>query len=222
VKKKSARFIVVEGPIGVGKTTLAELLSARLDARLVLEKIEDNPFLHDYYGNITKYAFQTQVFFLLSRWQQQEELKQADLFHQNTVSDYLFAKEKLFAQLTLSPRELALYNQIHDHLVGEPVEPDLVVYLYASMDRLVRRVNRRMKSYESAMTPEYLERVVRTYNDYFFSYRETPLLMVNTDQIDFVENPDDFLELFRKIESIEGGVHHFTPRSNLPLPKKRS
>jgi deoxyadenosine/deoxycytidine kinase len=210
---------VVEGPIGVGKSTLAQMLAAKLNARAVMEQADENPFMHDFYRNPDKFAFQTQVFFLLARWRQQEELQQTDLFHTNTVSDYLFDKDRIFARLTLTANEFSLYEQIHDHLVGDVVKPDLVVYLYASVDRLIRRVNKRAKTYEAAMKPEYLEQVVRAYNDYFFNYRETPLLMVNTEQIDFVENTGDFMELFRKIESIKGGVHHFTPLSHLPLPK---
>lgn len=214
-----SRYIVVEGPIGVGKSTLAQMLAARLNARTVLEQADDNPFMADFYRNPEKFAFQTQIFFLLSRWRQQEDLQQIDLFHGNTVSDYLFDKDRIFARLNLSPNEYTLYERIHDHMVGETVKPDLVVYLYASVDRLIRRVNKRAKSYEIAMKPEYLEHVVRAYNDYFFNYRETPLLMVNTEQIDFVENTNDFMELFRKIETIKGGVHHFTPLSHLPLPR---
>ncbi len=217
------KYIVVEGPIGVGKSTLAEMLAAKLDARMVMENVEENPFLHDYYGNIKQRAFQTQVFFLLSRWKQQQELFQPDLFHENTVSDYLFEKDRLFAELTLSAAELKLYNRLYEHVVNEeaPVQPDLVVYLYASVERLIERVNKRGKKYESSMTPHYLEGVVNAYNNYFFSYRETPLLMVNTEQIDFVEQAEDFVELYEKIQSIKGGVHHFSPQTNLPLrPRK--
>lgn len=216
-----AKYIVVEGPIGVGKSTLAEMLAARLDARPVMENVEENPFLPDFYKNMEKYAFQTQIYFLLARWRQQQDLPQTDLFHEYTVSDYLFEKDKIFAQLNLSHQEYQLYEQLHDKIVGDYVKPDLVVYLYASIDRLIKRVNKRDKKYEDPMKPEYLEEVLRAYNDFFFNYRETPLLMVNTEQIDFVENDDDFVELFSKIESIKGGVHHFNPLSNLPLPKRK-
>lgn len=216
-----AKYIVVEGPIGVGKSTLSEMLAARLDARSVMENVEENPFLPDFYKNMEKYAFQTQIYFLLARWRQQQDLPQTDLFHEYTVSDYLFEKDKIFARLTLSHQEYQLYEQLYDKIVGDYVKPDLVVYLYASIDRLIKRVNKRAKNYEVPMKPEYLEDVLRSYNDFFFNYRETPLLMVNTEQIDFVENDDDFIELFSKIESIKGGVHHFNPLSNLPLPKHK-
>ncbi len=223
MKKKETRYIAVEGPIGVGKTTLAEILAAKLEARPILEHADENPFLQDYYQNIKKNAFQTQVFFLLSRWKQQQTLFQTDLFDQNLVSDYLFAKDRIFAELSLSAAELALYDRISELVVSRPpVKPDLVVYMYASLDRLIQRVNRRSKSYETPMTPEYLEGVLKAYNDYFFDYTETPLLMVNTEQIDFVANPDDFLELFTKIQSIRSGVHHLTPAGNLPLPKRKN
>lgn len=218
---KKVRYIVVEGPIGVGKTTLAEMLAAKFDARLFLEKADENPFMAHFYSSMDKYAFQTQVFFLLSRWRQQDEIRQSDLFHEYTVSDYLFEKDRIFAELTLGVHEMQLYQQIYDQIVGSPVEPDLVVYLYASVDKLIRRVNKRSKNYESNMTPEYLEKVVEAYNTFFFNWRATPLLMVNTEQINFVDNPADFLELLNKIESIQGGVHHFTPHGSLPLRSKK-
>ena len=214
------RTIVVEGPIGVGKTTLAEMLAVKLDARLVQEEIEENPFLADFYLNMEKHAFQAQVAFLLSRWRQQQELREPDLFHPATVCDYLFAKNRIFAELVLSQQELTLYDSIYEHVVGEVVEPDLVVYLYASLDRLIRRVNRRAKPYEATITPEYLEQVLKAYNGFFFNYQDTPLLMVNTEQIDFVNRPDDFVLLFEKIQSITGGRHHFSPTGHLPLVSK--
>lgn len=218
---KKPRYIVVEGPIGVGKTTLAEMLCAKLDAKPVMENADNNPFLPDFYRNMEKFAFQTQVFFLLQRWRQQQDLLQIDLFHENTVSDYLFEKDRIFAAMNLSMKEMDLYNRIHDQVIGDVVQPDLVVYLYASVETLIRRVNKRDKTYENAMKPEYLEQVLRAYNDYFFNYRETPLLMVNTEQIDFVENSKDFVELFEKIKSITGGVHHFSPVGNLALPARK-
>lgn len=211
------RTIVVEGPIGVGKSTLAEMLAVKLDARLIKEQIEENPFLEDFYLNMEKHAFQAQVSFLLSRWRQQQELREPDLFHPATVCDYLFAKNRIFAEVVLTPHELALYDQIYEHVVGEVIEPDLVVYLYASVDRLIRRVNRRAKPYEATITPEYLEQVLAAYNGFFFNYQDTPLLMVNTEQIDFVNRPDDFVLLFEKIQSIQGGRHHFSPTGHLPL-----
>jgi len=222
VPRKKARYIVVEGPIGVGKTTLAEMLAAKLDAKLVLENADDNPFLHDFYGNIEKNAFQTQIFFLLSRWKQQQEFSQMDLFHDNLVVDYLFEKNRIFANLTLPAVARQLYDQIYEAIVRKPpLTPDLVIYLYASVERLIERVNKRAKRYEQTMTPDYLREAVRAYNDFFFNYADAPLLMVNTESIDFVENPNDFVELFRKIDSFPGGVHHFNPESRLPLPKPK-
>lgn len=212
------RYISVEGPIGVGKSTLAELLAAKMGAKLIQEKADENPFLKAFYSNMEQNAFQTQVYFLLSRWQQQQELFQPDLFSPKIVSDYLFQKDRLFAELALSPQEMELYEQIYETIVvQEPVKPDLVVYLYASLDRLIARVNKRAKSYENNMHPEYLESVVKVYNEYFFSYDESALLMVNTDSIDFVQNQEDFLDLYRKIEQTKSGTHHFNPAGNLPL-----
>src|SRR5207253_5866619 len=180
------KYIVVEGPIGVGKTSLAKILANEFQARTVFERVEDNPFLPKFYKARETYAFQNQTFFLLSRYQQQMELGQHDLFNQNTLADYLFAKDNIFATLTLSNEELNLYQQIYALLNTRVPKPDLVVYLQARPEVLYKRVKKRDKKYERGVTFEYLSEVAQAYNLFFFHYDETPLLVVNTSAIDFV------------------------------------
>ncbi|MFQ5903012.1 MAG: deoxynucleoside kinase, partial [Candidatus Binatia bacterium] len=180
------KYIVVEGPIGVGKTSLAKILASEFQARTVFEKVEENPFLPKFYEDRETYAFQNQIFFLLNRYQQQRELSQQELFSQNTVADYLFAKDRIFATLTLSNEELNLYQQIYQLLDTRVPRPDLVVYLQARPEVLYKRIKKRDKSYEKGVTLEYLREVAQAYNRFFFHYDESPLLVVNTSEIDFV------------------------------------
>ncbi|MBI5598894.1 MAG: deoxynucleoside kinase [Deltaproteobacteria bacterium] len=208
---QKVRYIAVEGPIGVGKSTFADLLSKELDGRALLEEVDANPFLPKFYGDIKKYAFQTQLFFLLSRYQQQKELSQCDLFKTNVVSDYLFAKDRIFAYLNLDENELGLYEQVYRLLDTRIVKPDLVIYLQAAGDVLIERIKRRNKDYEQTISEGYLENLVDAYNRYFFYYTDTPLLVVNTNQIDFVKNPEDLSNLVREIRSIKGGTQHYIP-----------
>jgi len=180
------RYIVVEGPIGVGKTSLAEMLAERLQARKLLEGPEENPFISHFYTDMRRYAFQTQLYFLLNRFRQQQELVQFDLFKQSLVSDYLFAKDKIFAYLTLDDNELALYERLHPLLEMRVQRPDLVLYLQASTEVLMRRIQMRARAYERDLDRTYLEDVNAAYNHFFFHYSVTPLLVVNTNDIDFV------------------------------------
>ena len=205
------RHIVVEGPVGVGKTTLTRALAKRFGARTVFEIVEDNPFLASFYQDRSKFAFQTQLFFLLSRYRQQQELFQQDLFSQVTVSDYLFAKDRIFASITLDPNELLLYERIYQHLGPRILKPDLVIYLQARLDVLLARIKKRGREFERKFDAEYLAELSRTYNDFFHRYDETPLLVINTSDIDFVDSEDDFEELIRAISSTRRGTQYYQP-----------
>ena len=205
------RYIVVEGPIGVGKTALTRALAKHFGARSVFEIVEENPFLASFYQDRNKYAFQTQLFFLLSRFKQQQELFQQDLFSQATVSDYLFAKDRIFASITLDPNELALYERVYQHLGPRVMKPDLVIYLQARLDVLLARIRKRGRDFERKFDAEYLAELSRTYNDFFHRYDETPLLVINTSDIDFVESDRDFEELIRALGSIKAGTQYYQP-----------
>jgi deoxyguanosine kinase len=209
----SHKYITIEGPIGVGKTSLAEILSKKLNARLVLEGLEENPFITQFYKDMPKHAFQTQLFFLLSRYRQQQDLLQSDLFQQGIVSDYIFAKDRLFANLTLDDNELKLYDQIHKILNSQVLKPDLVVYLQASNEVLLKRIAMRGRKFESHITPEYLTELNQAYNYYFFHYQDSPLIVVNTNEIDFVHRDADLDDLLSHMDKITKGTLYYQPVS---------
>ena len=204
-------YIVVEGVIGVGKTSLTKLLSTRAEGRLNLEIVEENPFLANFYQDRTAYAFQTQIFFLLSRYRQQQSLFQQDLFSSALISDYLFAKDKIFATLNLSDDELVLYNQLASILEQRVRKPDLVIYLQARTEVLLQRIQWRGRSYEQDMDAGYLDALNGAYSYFFHHYKDSPLLVVNTDHLDFVNVPGDFELLFEHIHESFTGVHYFAP-----------
>lgn len=208
---KHLYYIAIEGVIGVGKTSFAKLLSERMTAKLVLEKFEENPFLEDFYEDPERYAFQTQLYFLLSRYRQQMELKQVDLFHNLLVSDYMFEKDKLFANLNLEDKELVLYNLIMQLLEKEVPTPDLVVFLQASTDRLIENIKKRARSYERNISREYIESLNQIYNEFFFRYKHSPLLIVNTNEIDFVRNEQDLNELLILLRKPISGTVYYNP-----------
>ncbi|MFQ5667340.1 MAG: deoxynucleoside kinase [Candidatus Binatia bacterium] len=208
---KGARYIVVEGPIGVGKTTLARLLAEELDARVVLEQVEENPFLRKFYDEPGSYAFQTQLFFLLNRYRQQRQLAQQDLFNQGTVADYLFAKDQIFAQANLGAEELALYRQLFGLLDARLPKPDLVVYLEARGGVLMERLRKRAREYERRIAPQYVQRIAEAYREFFFYYDETPLLVVDSSEVDFVAHSDELADLVREIRTTGKGVQHYIP-----------
>jgi deoxyguanosine kinase len=206
-----ARYIVIEGVIGVGKTSLARLLARDLDARLNLEVVEENPFLACFYEDPRRYAFSTQLFFLLSRYQQQQGFFQQDLFKRRVVSDYLFAKDRIFANLNLDDIELQLYERVATELQGRVPNPDLVVYLQASVDLLMNRISRRGREYEREMKRTYIESLTEAYNHFFFHYDDCPLLVVNTNDIDFVHERSHYEDLKRHIDTPFQGVQYYTP-----------
>ncbi len=205
------RYIVVEGPIGVGKSSLTNILAERFTARRVMEVVEENPFLSNFYTDRSKFAFQTQLFFLLSRFQQQQDLFQQDLLHPVTVSDYLFAKDRIFACLNLDPNELALYDRVFDALGTRVMKPDLVIYLQARLDVLLARIKKRGREFERKFDSGYLEDLVKAYNEFFFHYSDTPLLVINTSDIDFVNNEEDLQNLLNVIRRMKKGTQHYIP-----------
>jgi len=207
----SSRYIVVEGPIGIGKTSLARKLAASLSADLVLEEVYENPFLERFYRDGQSAALPAQMFFLFSRARQIEDLRQSDLFASVRVSDYLFSKDQLFADLNLSADELTLYNQVVASLNIEAPVPDLVIYLQASVDSLLERIARRGVSFERAIDRRYLEKLTDAYARFFHEYVEGPLLIVNASQIDPINNAMDYEQLFQQIEKTTGGRHFFNP-----------
>ena len=196
----------------MGKTTLAQALSRELNARLILEDADNNPFLPRFYEDPDKYAFPAQLYFLLTRHSQQRDLSQQDLFSQMTVADYLFAKDRIFASLNLSPDELKLYDGVYQLLNAEMAKPDLVVYVNARVEVLGERLRRRNRDFERDISFEYLERVSAAYRDFFFYYDEAPLLVVDTSDIDIVLNPEDLADLVREINRAGEGTQHFVPR----------
>lgn len=204
-------FLAIEGVIGVGKSTLARALADRLHARLVLEEVEENPFLAGFYADRRRYAFQCQIFFLLSRYRQQRGLGQGDLFDGRIVCDYLFRKDRIFAILNLDDAEMALYDQIWPLMERDLPRPDRVVYLQAGIDTLLRRIERRGRAFERGIDPDYLRALGESYNQFFFHYTDAPLLVVNTDAIDFVEHPGDLEDLVAAILSHTRGTIYYTP-----------
>ncbi len=205
------RYIAVEGPIGAGKSTLAEILATELKARIVRESPEENPFLGAFYKDRRQHAMSAQLFFLLQRYGQQGELAQDDLFSRGgVVSDYLFAKDRLFASLNLSHDEMALYDRIYQMLKPRTVVPDLVVYLQARTDVLLERIRKRGRPEERPIRGEYVEEVARAYAEFFFSYTEGPLLIVNASDIDIVGNQEHRAELVEVIKNARSGTSHWS------------
>lgn len=223
--ERDIRYIAIEGVIGVGKTTLAKLLAERLSAELVLEEVEENPFLHEFYQDRARWAFQTQMHFLFSRYQQQRGLHQLDLFVQRLVSDYLFQKDRIFAGLNLTDSELALYEKIVKQIELEIPKPDIVVYLQANTETLLARIQSRGRPFEKEMEREYLKALNEAYNYFFFHYTDAPLLVVQTDAIDFLRRPSDLDDLVKRILVHHEGTVYYAPlpsqeQATEPRPKK--
>ncbi len=201
---EGAIYVAVEGPIGVGKTTLVNGLRKRMKARLVLEVVEENPFLSAFYADRHRYAFQTQLFFLMSRFKQQEELHQADLFRPNVVADYHLLKDRIFARLTLQDAELALYERVFTSLEKTILQPDVLVYLHANHDILMQRIARRDRPFERDFDPEYLRGLSDAYRHYFAHYDRTPLLPLDTTQIDYVADETEIDRIFEQVLDLAG------------------
>lgn len=203
-------YIAVEGPIGVGKSTLVNLLAERSDAIKVMEDVK-NPFLEDFYDDKSGASFQTQIFFLLNRYQQQLELKQRDLFQNLVLSDYFFVKDKIFAHITLNDSELRIYKHLYDLLISDVMMPDLVIYLQADTDVLMRRIRKRSREMERRISREYINEVNKAYNYFFFHYTMSPLLVIDTSEIDIVKDENHLQDLITQINSIDKGTIYYKP-----------
>ena len=212
---KKLYYVAIEGVIGVGKTSLSGLLEDRLNAKLVLEKFDENPFLSDFYIDPERYAFQTQLFFLLSRYRQQQELRQINVFHNLIISDYMFVKDRLFASLNLDEKEMSLYDSIAKILEKNIINPDLVIYLQADTQKLMERIVMRDREFEKNMSPDYIEGLNQVYNEYFFRFQDCPLLIINTNDIDFVHNEEDLEEVISYIRQPVSGTKFFNPATDL-------
>jgi len=208
-------YIALEGVIGVGKTSLARLLAERLDANLLLEEATDNPFLLDFYQDRSRFAFSTQMYFLLSRYNQQQQLVEPDLFVDRIISDYIFDKDALFAAVTLSKRELVLYQRLATVLKKDIPNPDLVVYLQASTPVLMDRIRKRDRSFEKSIDEDYIDELNESYSSYFFHYNEAPLLVVKTDDIDFVNNSAHLDDLVAEIKRPRRRITYYAPAGDL-------
>ena len=205
------RYIAIEGNIGAGKTTVARLLAERIEARLFLEEVDDNPFIERYYENPRGYAFQAQIFFLLNRYRQQIEIAQQDLFTDCMVADYLFAKDTIYAHAVLGDDELVLYTRLHSLLEGRIARPDLVVYLQADPRVLLQRIRKRGRNYERHISDEYLHGLNDAFNHFFFHYDDSPLLVVNTDRLDFTTNRGHLEDFFLRVSERFEGTRYYVP-----------
>ena len=199
---KKAYHIAIEGTIGVGKTSLAKILSKELKSKLVLEQFEENPFLNDFYKDKNRFAFQTQLFFLLSRYRQQIEFQQIDIFTKSIISDYMFMKDRIFAALNLNEKEMQLYDNVAMILEKNVVYPDLIIFLQSDSERLMHNINLRGRDFESDMDWNYIDALNRIYNEYFFRYDKSPLLIINTNDIEVVKKPINGTKYFNPTKSI--------------------
>ncbi len=203
--------IAIEGVIGAGKTSLAKLLAEKLDAKLILEQSDENPYLADFYRNPKRYAFQAQLFFLLSRYRQLLNQPQQDLFHKYLLTDYVFAKDKIFAFMNLEKRDLILYERVANLLEQELPKPDLVIYLQSTVERIMENIKKRNRLFEKGVSTDYIKRLNEAYNAFFFRYTDTPLLVVNATEIDFVKNEADLDDLMQQALNPPAGMKYYVP-----------
>jgi len=204
-------YVVIEGPIGSGKTTLARMLADKFSVELLSEKAEANPFLTRFYQDAQRYALPTQLFFLFQRSRQIEDMAQRDMFGQPTVSDFFLEKDPLFARLNLDDEEYSLYHQIYQHLQLKAPKPDLVVYLQTPVDALMDRIEERNISYEQDMSREYIARLAEAYSEFFHGYDASPLLIVNNEKLNIIKDPDAFNLLIERIGQIKSSREYFNP-----------
>ena len=214
---KKAYHIAVEGSIGVGKTSLSKILAERLQCKLILEEFEENPFLAEFYKDPERYAFQTQLFFLLSRYKQQLDFQQIDIFTKSIVSDYMFMKDRIFASLNLSDKEMNLYDNVALILEKNMINPDLIIFLQSDTDRLMKNIKTRGRNYESSMDWNYIDALNQIYNEFFFRYDKSPLLIINTNDIDFVNDKNDLDEILNIIQKPINGTKYYNPNKTLKL-----
>ena len=214
---KKAYHIAVEGSIGVGKTSLSKILAEKLQCKLILEEFEENPFLAEFYKDPERYAFQTQLFFLLSRYKQQLDFQQIDIFTKSIVSDYMFMKDRIFASLNLSDKEMNLYDNVALILEKNMINPDLIIFLQSDTDRLMKNIESRGRNYESNMDWNYIDALNQIYNEFFFRYDKSPLLIINTNDIDFVNDKNDLDEILNIIQKPINGTKYYNPNKTLKL-----
>ena len=211
---RNLNYVAIEGAIGVGKTSLAKLLADRLSAKLVLENFEKNPFLSEFYDDPERFAFQTQLFFLLQRYQQQQELRQVDMFQNLLISDYMFIKDRLFASLNLDEKEMSLYDSIANMLERNIINPDLIIYLQADTSTLMKNIAKRGRDFEANISYDYINALNEIYTEYFFRYNETPLVIINTNHIDFVNNSADLDQVIDYIRQPVSGTKFCNPTAS--------
>jgi deoxyguanosine kinase len=212
LEDKKIKYIAIEGVIGVGKTSLAKKLSERLNAKLILENFEDNPFLEKFYNDPVSYAFHTQMYFLMSRYKQLQEIKQIDLFHEYYVADYIFEKDKIFAYLNLQDDELKLYEKIVSLIERTIIVPDLIIYLQSNLERLMQNIRHRDRDIEKDIKESYIKDLNEGYNYFFFRYKATKVMIVNSAEIDFVNNEKDFENLIAEILKPEhSAIEYYNP-----------
>ena len=214
---KKAYHIAIEGTIGVGKTSLAKILANKLESKLILEEFEDNPFLSDFYKDSQHYAFQTQLFFLLSRYKQQIEFQQIDIFTKSIISDYMFMKDRIFASLNLNDKEMLLYDKVASILESSIIYPDLIIFLQSDTDRLMSNIISRGRNYELNMDWKYIDALNQIYNEYFFMYDKSPILIINTNDIDFVNDEKDLNEILDIVQKPVKGTKYYNPQKSINI-----